>query len=121
VFDALRGITCNPGYRRCVEWLGAPWGHAVAPSTPVQDYRLHVKAWQHHFAAIFGLEAGQLSVEINTQTSQELSRLGSERGVGVLDVTVSGSTPAATRNAAFLVETGETYHELEDGTTAQVP
>jgi hypothetical protein len=31
----------------------------VAPSTPVQDYRLHVKAWQHHFAAIFGLEALQ--------------------------------------------------------------
>ena len=57
VFDSLRGITCNPDYRRCVEWLGAPWGHAVAPSTPVQDYRLHVKAWQHHFAAIFGFEA----------------------------------------------------------------
>jgi hypothetical protein len=34
-----------------------PWGHAVAPSTPVQDFRLHVRAWQHHFAAIFGLEA----------------------------------------------------------------
>ena len=34
-----------------------PWGHAVAPSTPVQDYRLHVEAWQHHFAAMFGLEA----------------------------------------------------------------
>jgi hypothetical protein len=47
----LRGITSNRDYRRCVEWLGAPWGHAVAPSTPVQDYRLHVKAWQHHFAA----------------------------------------------------------------------
>ena len=47
-------ITCNPDYRRAVEWLGAPWGHAVAPSTPVQDYRLHVRAWQHHFAAIFG-------------------------------------------------------------------
>jgi hypothetical protein len=29
----------------------------VAPSTPVQDYRLHVEAWQHHFAAIFGLDA----------------------------------------------------------------
>jgi hypothetical protein len=29
----------------------------VAPSTPVQDYRLHVRAWQHHFAAIFGFEA----------------------------------------------------------------
>jgi hypothetical protein len=23
----------------------------------VQDYRLYVRAWQHHFAAIFGLEA----------------------------------------------------------------
>jgi hypothetical protein len=23
----------------------------------VQDYRLHVRAWQHHFAAVFGLEA----------------------------------------------------------------
>ncbi len=57
VFDNLKTITCNPHYRRHVEWLGCPWGHAVAPSTPVQDYRLHVKAWQHHFAAIFGLEA----------------------------------------------------------------
>jgi hypothetical protein len=57
VFDALRTITCDPSYRCHVEWLGAPWGHAVAPSTPVQDYRLHVRAWQHHFAAIFGLEA----------------------------------------------------------------
>lgn len=57
VFDSLKTITCNPQYRRCTEWLGAPWGHAVAPSTPVQDYRLHVRAWQHHFAAIFGTEA----------------------------------------------------------------
>ena len=57
VFDSLATITCNPEYRRCVEWLGAPWGHAVAPSTPTQDYRLHVRAWQHHFAAIFGQEA----------------------------------------------------------------
>jgi len=57
VIDALKKITCDPGLRRCVEWLGCPWGHAVAPSTPVQDYRLHVKAWQHHFAAMFGLEA----------------------------------------------------------------
>lgn len=57
VFDALRTITCDERYRRCVEWLGCPWGHAVAPSTPVQDFRLHVRAWQHHFAAIFGLSA----------------------------------------------------------------
>ncbi|HYE34171.1 glycosyl hydrolase family 57 [Methylocaldum sp.] len=57
VLDNLKTITCNPDYRRAVEWLGAPWGHAVAPSTPAQDYRLHVRAWQHHFAAIFGTEA----------------------------------------------------------------
>ncbi len=57
VFDALKRATCDPSYRRGVEWLGCPWGHAVAPSTPVQDYRLHVKAWQHHFAGIFGVEA----------------------------------------------------------------
>jgi len=57
VFDSLATITCDPAYRRCVEWLGSAWGHPVAPSTPVQDYRLHVRAWQHYFAAIFGLEA----------------------------------------------------------------
>jgi hypothetical protein len=55
VIESLKTITCDPAYRRCVEWLGAPWGHPVAPSTPVQDYRLHVRAWQHHFASIFGL------------------------------------------------------------------
>lgn len=57
VIDALKTITCNPDYWHAAEWLGCPWGHAVAPSTPVQDYRLHVKAWQHHFAALFGMEA----------------------------------------------------------------
>ncbi len=57
VFESLKNVTCNPDYRRAVEWLGCPWGHAVAPSTPSQDFRLHVKAWQHHFAAIFGLDA----------------------------------------------------------------
>jgi hypothetical protein len=57
VFDNLKRITCDHRYRRAVEWLGCPWGHAVAPSTPTQDFRLHVTAWQHHFAAIFGLEA----------------------------------------------------------------
>jgi hypothetical protein len=57
VFEKLKRVTCDPRYRKAVEWLGCTWGHAVAPSTPVQDYRLHVKAWQQHFAAIFGLEA----------------------------------------------------------------
>jgi hypothetical protein len=57
VIESLRRITCEPEFRRCVEWLGAPWGHAVAPSTPVADFQLHVRAWQQHFASIFGLEA----------------------------------------------------------------
>jgi hypothetical protein len=57
VCDNLRRVTCDPRYRGAVEWLGCPWGHAVAPSTPVQDFRLQVKAWQHHFAASFGVEA----------------------------------------------------------------
>ncbi len=57
VFDTLRPLTLDPQYRRCVEWLGCPWGHAVAPSTPIEDYRLHVLAWQQHFAALFGWDA----------------------------------------------------------------
>ena len=57
VLSALALITSDVRYRQVVEWLGCTWGHAVAPSTPVQDYRLHVRAWQHHFAAVFGLEA----------------------------------------------------------------
>ncbi len=57
VLGNLRTITCEPRYHDCVEWLGSAWGHPVAPSTPVQDYRLHVRAWQQHFAALFGLDA----------------------------------------------------------------
>ena len=57
VVDKLKHVTTNPDCYHCVEWLGMPWGHAVAPSTPVQDFRLYVKAFQHHFAAIVGLEA----------------------------------------------------------------
>lgn len=57
VVDSLKHITTADKYKHCCEWLGAPWGHAVAPSTPIQDFRLHVRAFQHHFAAIFGFEA----------------------------------------------------------------
>ena len=56
VFDNLKRITNDPNYRHCVEWLGSAWGHPVAPSTPVQDYRLHVNAWLQFFASIFGTE-----------------------------------------------------------------
>ena len=57
VLDALRGLACDPASRDAVEWLGTAWGHAVAPSTPAADYGLHVRAWQQHFATLFGLEA----------------------------------------------------------------
>lgn len=57
VIDTLKAVTSDPDTRHAVEWLGCPWGHAVAPSTPVQDFRLHVRAWQHHFAAVFGIAA----------------------------------------------------------------
>ena len=30
---------------------------AIRLRRDVQDYKLHVQAWQHHFAAIFGMEA----------------------------------------------------------------
>lgn len=57
VIDSLRNVTCDPNLRRGVEWLGCPWGHPVAPSTPIQDYKLHVQAFQQFFAGLFGLEA----------------------------------------------------------------
>jgi hypothetical protein len=57
VIASLRTLTSDPTTRSCVEWLGTAWGHAVAPSTPVQDYRLHVRAWQQYFASLFGWEA----------------------------------------------------------------
>ena len=53
-------IRLNHWYRRAAEWVGTAWGHAVAPSTPVQDYRRHVSAWQQHFAELFGAEALKL-------------------------------------------------------------
>jgi 3-hydroxyisobutyrate dehydrogenase len=39
---------------------------------------------------------------VNPQTSRQLSRLGSERGLHVLDVTMSGSTPVAEQGALTL-------------------
>jgi hypothetical protein len=39
------------------EFLGTPWGHAVAPSTPPADYRLHLRAWRKNFARLFGQTA----------------------------------------------------------------
>jgi 3-hydroxyisobutyrate dehydrogenase len=48
---------------------------------------------------------GSLVIDMSTvfpETSQELSKLGSERGAEVLDVTISGSTPAAEKGLLTL-------------------
>ena len=53
---------------------------------------------------------GTLVIDLSTvdpKTSLELSRLGSERGVDVLDVTMSGSTPAAQQGALILFGGGD--------------
>jgi 3-hydroxyisobutyrate dehydrogenase len=53
---------------------------------------------------------GSLVIDMSTvypETSQELSRLGSERGVEVLDVTISGSTPAAENGLLTLFGGGD--------------
>src|SRR5258708_1934753 len=56
VLDALARITGDERYRRAVEWLGCPGGHAGAPSTPVPDYRLHVHASPHPLSPLFALD-----------------------------------------------------------------
>jgi 3-hydroxyisobutyrate dehydrogenase-like beta-hydroxyacid dehydrogenase len=53
---------------------------------------------------------GTLVIDMSTvypETSQKLSRLGTERGVDVLDVTISGSTPVAEQGALTLFGGGD--------------
>jgi hypothetical protein len=57
ILENLKEITQNDRYWPHVEWLGTFWGHAVPASTPVPDLKLHMRAWQQHFASIFGWEA----------------------------------------------------------------
>src|SRR5260370_1817363 len=59
---------------------------------------------------------GSLVIDLSTvypETSQQLSRLGLERGVEVLDVTISGSTPAAENGLLTLFGGGK--NECFDG------
>ena len=54
--------------------------------------------------------SGSLVIDMSTvypETAQELSRLGTERGVEVLDVTISGSTPAAENGLLALFGGGD--------------
>jgi len=60
--------------------------------------------------AFINARRGALVIDLSTvnpKTSQELSRLGSERGVDVLDVTISGSTPAAKQGTLTLFGGGD--------------
>jgi hypothetical protein len=57
VLDNLKRLACDPQYHPYVEWLGTLWSHAVVPSTPIPDIKLHIQAWQHYFAALFGYDA----------------------------------------------------------------
>jgi hypothetical protein len=57
ILENLKTVVDDARYWPCVEWLGNFWGHSVAASTPVPDLILHMRAWQHHFAAIFGWDA----------------------------------------------------------------
>jgi hypothetical protein len=56
VLAALRRTT-EPALAPSIEWLGTMWSHAVVSSTPVPDLKLHMLAWRHHFAALFGMPA----------------------------------------------------------------
>jgi hypothetical protein len=56
VLEALRRTT-EPGLAGSIEWLGTMWSHATVSSTPVPDLELHIMAWRHHFAQLFGLSA----------------------------------------------------------------
>ena len=53
---------------------------------------------------------GSLIIDMSTvfpETARQLSKLGSERGIDVLDVTISGSTPAAEQGALVLFGGGD--------------
>jgi hypothetical protein len=55
--DSLKSVTCDKKYYGYLEWLGTMWSHSVVSSTPVPDIKLHIKAWQENFSAIFGVKA----------------------------------------------------------------
>jgi hypothetical protein len=57
ILNNLKRITSEPTYQPYVEWLGSFWSHPHIRTLPASDFMLQIRAWQHHFAAIFGWEA----------------------------------------------------------------
>jgi 3-hydroxyisobutyrate dehydrogenase-like beta-hydroxyacid dehydrogenase len=69
-----------------------------------------LNAYKGADGVLAGANRGSLVIDLSTvnpQTSRELSRLGSERGVHALDVTISGSTPVAEQGALTLFGGGD--------------
>jgi 3-hydroxyisobutyrate dehydrogenase len=99
-----------------------PYGGTVAQSVPELSSSCNVvlsclpsdKAVLDIYRGPGGIFAnarqGSLSIDLSTvfpETSQELSSLGAQRGVAVLDVTISGSTPAAENGLLTLFGGGD--------------
>ena len=99
-----------------------PYGGAVAKSVaelssscdvllsclPTDEAVLNI--YQGADGAFANAQHGSLIIDLSTvnpNTSRELWRLGSERGVHVLDVTMSGSTPVAEQGALTLFGGGD--------------
>jgi hypothetical protein len=57
ILGSLWHLATEPRFLPNVEWLGTMWSHAVVPSTPIPDLKLHIQAWRQQFASLFGLEA----------------------------------------------------------------
>jgi 3-hydroxyisobutyrate dehydrogenase-like beta-hydroxyacid dehydrogenase len=69
-----------------------------------------LNTYQGADGALAHAHRGALVIDLSTvspETSRALSRLGSERGVQVLDVTISGSTPVAEQGALTLFGGGD--------------
>jgi 3-hydroxyisobutyrate dehydrogenase len=75
----------------------------VVSCLPHDEAVLNVYAGRN--GAFANARRGTLVIDMSTvypETSQELARLGAERGIDVLDVTISGSTPVAEQGALTL-------------------
>jgi 3-hydroxyisobutyrate dehydrogenase-like beta-hydroxyacid dehydrogenase len=80
----------------------------VLSSLPNDDAVLSVYTGPH--GVLNHIRRGSMIIEMTTvspETSRELYRLGSARGVSVLDVPVSGSTPAAEQGSLTLLVGGD--------------
>src|ERR1700686_2148210 len=81
---------------------------AVLSCLPTDEAVLNI--YRGPDGALANARRGSLVIDMSTvypETSQQLARLGAERGVDVLDVTISGSTPAAEKGLLTLFGGGD--------------